>query len=110
MSKWTGVDLDGVLAFYDGWKGIEHIGDPIPKMKEKVLTWIASGKIIKIFTARATHKEAIPYIKKWLKEHGFPDLEITNVKDFGMEMLYDDRCVQIVKNKGISIIESAWME
>jgi hypothetical protein len=24
------VDLDGVLAAYSGWKGIEHIGDPLP--------------------------------------------------------------------------------
>ncbi len=24
------VDLDGVLAHYDGWKGVEHIGDPLP--------------------------------------------------------------------------------
>ena len=27
--KWLGVDLDGTLAHYDGWKGIDHIGMPI---------------------------------------------------------------------------------
>jgi hypothetical protein len=26
---WIGVDLDGTLAHYDGWKGIDHIGEPI---------------------------------------------------------------------------------
>jgi len=30
MKKSVCVDLDGVLAQYDGWKGVEHIGDPIP--------------------------------------------------------------------------------
>lgn len=29
---WLGVDLDGTLAVYDKWRGIEHIGAPIPAM------------------------------------------------------------------------------
>jgi hypothetical protein len=28
-SAWIGVDLDGTLAQYAGFKGPEHIGDPI---------------------------------------------------------------------------------
>ena len=32
---WIGTDLDGTLAKYDGWKGWQHIGDPIPKMVER---------------------------------------------------------------------------
>ena len=32
MSGWIGVDLDGTLAFYDMWRGMEHIGKPIPAM------------------------------------------------------------------------------
>jgi len=24
---WIGVDLDGTLALYDRWRGIEHVGD-----------------------------------------------------------------------------------
>ena len=31
------VDLDGTLARYDGWKGIDHIGDPIPLMVSRVM-------------------------------------------------------------------------
>src|SRR5262245_48902352 len=27
---WIGVDLDGTLAEYHGWKGIEHIDRPVP--------------------------------------------------------------------------------
>ena len=35
-SGWIGVDLDGTLAEYHGWKGSEHIGPPIPLMVERV--------------------------------------------------------------------------
>lgn len=33
---WIGVDLDGTLAHYEGWKGVEHIGEPIPAMVERI--------------------------------------------------------------------------
>jgi hypothetical protein len=49
---WIGVDLDGTLAHYDGWKGADHIGAPIPVMVERVKGWLAEGKTVKIFTAR----------------------------------------------------------
>jgi hypothetical protein len=49
---WIGVDLDGTLAHYDGWKGADHIGEPIPAMVERVKRWLAEGKTVKIFTAR----------------------------------------------------------
>lgn len=26
---WIGVDLDGTLAEYHGWKGVDHIGPPV---------------------------------------------------------------------------------
>ena len=38
--RWIGVDLDGTLAEWDGWKGHEHIGPPIPAMLERVKRWI----------------------------------------------------------------------
>jgi len=28
------VDLDGTLAMYDGWRGSDHIGDPVPFARE----------------------------------------------------------------------------
>jgi hydroxymethylpyrimidine pyrophosphatase-like HAD family hydrolase len=49
---WIGVDLDGTLAHYDGWKGANHIGEPIPAMVERVKRWLAEGKTVKIMTAR----------------------------------------------------------
>jgi len=97
---WIGVDLDGTLAVYNGWKGIEYIGEPIQQMIDRVKEWIESGQQVKIFTARASDENAIPYIKQWLKNNGLPELEITNIKDFGMIQLWDDRAIQVAQNTG----------
>lgn len=108
---WIGVDLDGTLAEYDGFKGIDHIGDPIPEMAERVHRWLAEGREVRIFTARVsenrmggerdgTADQARQYIQRWLAIWGFPSLEITNVKDWAMDELWDDRCVQVAPNTG----------
>lgn len=106
MKPWIGVDLDGTLAEYNGWKGPEHIGKPIPAMMERVKQWIADGVIVKIFTARASITEQILPVENWLRKNGLGHLEITNVKDFGMIELWDDRCVQLVPNTGIPVVET----
>lgn len=103
MSKkleWIGVDLDGTLAYYDGFKGFKKIGKPIEPMLARVKKWIAEGKRVKIFTARAQARKQIPWVRRWLKEVGLPDLPVTNVKDVHMSELYDDRAVQVEKNTG----------
>jgi hypothetical protein len=100
VEEWIGIDLDGTLAHYDIWRGIEHIGEPIKPMIKFVKDLVSQGKKIKIFTARTTNKDTIPYIHKWLKANDLPEFEVTNKKDFGMIMLYDDRCVQVVTNSG----------
>ena len=97
---WIGVDLDGTLAHYDGWRGPEHIGEPVPKMLERVKAWILEGMEVRIFTARASDPEQVPYIHEWLIKHGIPGLMVTNVKDFAMKELWDDRCVQVIPNTG----------
>lgn len=98
---WIGVDLDGTLAEYHCWIGIHHIGEPITPMIERVKNWINEGKKVKIFTARASEGvAAIEYIHAWLGKQGLPKLEVTNVKDFGMTELWDDRCVSIATNTG----------
>lgn len=97
---WIGVDLDGTLAHYEGWKGIEHIGEPIPAMMDRVKRWLTEGRKVKIFTARVEDKQALSPIWAWLKKHGIGELEVTNVKDFAMIELWDDRCVQVELNTG----------
>jgi len=100
--EWIGVDLDGTLAEYNDWIDIKHIGKPIPLMIERVKGWIAEGKKVKIFTARVTYgQEAIRYIHEWLAAQGLPMLEVTNIKDFNMVELWDDRCVSVITNVGI---------
>lgn len=99
--RWIGVDLDRTLAYYDRFRGMDHIGKPIPAMQNQVMEWCAEGKTVKIFTARACEKENIPVIKLWLMIHGFPDLEVTNVKDFNCDAIYDDKAIFVVPNQGL---------
>lgn len=94
------VDLDGTLARYEGWKGPEHVGEPIPLMAERVKKWIENGKTVKIFTARASVAEQIPPIKEWLKSNGFGDLEVTCCKGFDAVEIWDDRAVTVESNTG----------
>lgn len=53
---WYGFDLDGTLAKYDGWKGIDHIGEPVKPMIELIKRMHDEGKIVKIMTARVAPK------------------------------------------------------
>lgn len=100
MKGWIGVDLDGTLAHYDGWRGPEHIGKPVPVMLARVKEWVAQGVTVKIFTARCCIPEQVPPIREWLERYSLGGLEVTNVKDFGMIELWDDRCVRVIPNTG----------
>ena len=102
---WIGVDLDGTLAYYDERSSIEAVGTAIPDMLALVKKMINNDIRVKIFTARATDPEQLPLIRKWLKTNGLPELEITNIKDYYMQKLYDDRCVQVERNTGRLIRE-----
>ncbi|WP_372395256.1 hypothetical protein ABMY26_06505 (plasmid) [Azospirillum sp. HJ39] len=110
---WIGVDLDGTLARYDGWRGELHIGGPVPAMVDRVKAWLDEGADVRIFTARLTEgpqnrdgtlhdisavREAI---EQWCVAHIGRALPVTNVKDYGMVALYDDRAVQIIQNTGL---------
>ena len=49
---WIGFDLDGTLAKYDKWEGVDHIGEPIGPMVDLIKKLHADGKKVKILTAR----------------------------------------------------------
>lgn len=100
MGGWIGVDLDGTLAKYGGWVGPDHIGEPIEPMLARVKAWLIEGKDVRIFTARAGFPDQIPPIVAWMEKHGLGKLPITNVKDFTMIELWDDRCVHVEMNTG----------
>lgn len=103
MKGWIGVDLDGTLAHYDTWRGIDHIGVPIKPMVDRVKQWLKDGVSVKIFTARVAGRDADQvraYIDAWCLEHIGQVLPVTNVKDFQMVELWDDRAVQVRCNTG----------
>ena len=107
---WYAIDLDGTLAHYDGWRGPECIGDPVPAMLALVKKMLADGKDVRIFTARvhtddtaARNQEvsiARGAIGLWLEKHLGRRLPVVNAKDFGLITLYDDRAVQVEMNTG----------
>lgn len=53
---WYGFDLDGTLAVYNGWQGIDHIGEPVKPMVDLIKRMHDEGKIVKIMTARVARK------------------------------------------------------
>lgn len=132
MSKngWIGVDLDGTVAHYGGWKHHTHIGDPVPFMLARVMQWLKEGTEVRIFTARAYPLnicidkydfkypiaflrdaeyiqaiESVRAIQDWCIEHVGESLPVTNVKDYAMIQLWDDRAVGVELNTGVPIGE-----
>lgn len=104
MSGWIGVDLDGTLAHYDGWRD-GKIGHPVPAMAERVKRWLSEDKEVRIFTARASgdaeetaHQTKL--IQDWTQEHFGVRLPVTCKKDFAMVELWDDRAIQVQVNTG----------
>ena len=128
---WIGVDLDGTLAHYDRWVSPTHIGQPVEAMLYRVQHWIDQGRDVRIFTARMwphhgvirTHeeafnlepanprmaeaREAVLAIRTWSKLHVGHHLPITCTKDMAMIQLWDDRCVQVEPNLGVSLVGAA---
>ena len=114
---WIGVDLDGTLAHYDGWKGELHIGEPILPMVDRIQQWIMKGFEVRIFTARVAEelsnkdgslRDAVAIataIEEWCEKHIGHKLRITNKKDFDMIELWDDRCIQVIPNTGMSVMD-----
>lgn len=110
MNGWIGVDLDGTLAEYTTWKGLMHIGEPIWPMVYRIRSWLHEGVEVRIFTARmsagtdtdgATAADFERWLVIWLRDRcQLPPLKATNVKDFNMLELYDDRAVQVEINTG----------
>lgn len=107
---WIGVDLDGTLAFEDDWRGIEHIGEPIPRMVERVKALIADGHDVRIFTARASRLQtdeerttAIRCVEDWCEKHLGKRLPVTNEKDHFLKYFFDDRAIAVECNTGCEL-------
>ena len=101
------VDLDGVIAQYDGWKGFGHIGEPVDGALDFV-TALSKISDIVVFTTRcsldpgdqagtvvATPAELRIHVVEWLEKHGFPfaDVYIGQGKPRAAAFI-DDRAIQ----------------
>lgn len=98
---WIAVDLDGTLAYYHSWRGLEHIGKPVKSMLERVRNWIKEGYEVRVFTARASSPDLIAPIEAWLKKHKIGGLKVTNELDADCLEIWDDRCVQLISDTGL---------
>ena len=115
---WIGVDLDGTLALT--CSNTREIGAPIAPMLARVHDWLDQGIEVRIVTARvgasgvvlrdgtvddqrnAERQRAL--IDAWCVEHVGQSLPITASKDIRMLELWDDRAVQVEKDKGVRVI------
>lgn len=107
---WIGVDLDGTLAEWVKYSGLNAIGAPVPKMVERVKRWLEEGQDVRIMTARVSQSIYRPQpedvfrtvcaIQDWCMEHIGQRLKVTCIKDFEMLELWDDRAIQVIENTG----------
>ena len=93
---WIGVDFDGTLAHYEGFKGDDHVGAPVEPMVRRVRKWLREGKDVRLFTARKPN----PALRRWMLEHLGEVLPVTSTKDHKCQAMYDDRAVQVKRNTG----------
>ena len=100
---WYGIDLDETLAYYIGPSGNTEIGPAILEIMVIAKRWLAEGKDVRLFTARAGFPGEVEKIETWLLEHDLQDMVITNVKSHGLTLLLDDRVREVVGNTGIII-------
>lgn len=115
---WIGVDLDGTLALT--CSNTREIGAPVAPMLSRVHDWLDQGLEVRIVTARvgasgvtlrdgtvddqcnAERQRAL--VGAWCVEHVGQSLPITASKDIRMLELWDDRAVQVEKDKGVRVI------
>ncbi len=112
---WVGFDLDKCLAVYDTYVDETHIGEPIPKMVERVKQYLAERKyVVKIFTARASEQDPAKLVRTlnaiaaWSQRVFGVSLAVTCIKDYGCIRIYDDRAVGVQENTGELMTDVAW--
>lgn len=107
MKKSIAVDVDGVLAQYDEWKGLDHIGDPIPGAV-KFTKDLGEHFDVIIFTTRCCEEingpEKAPLlvnrVRRWLNKHGFHFDHIWSEKGKPLAVAFiDDRGIRCEPQK-----------
>jgi len=114
--RWIGVDFDGTIAYNVIERSDPYeVGKPIYEMIYRVRDWLAKGYTVKLLTARMNELSSTgqrrdvekmrSILEAWCKEHVGQVIECTNAKDGWMEVLWDDRAVQVKPNTGVPICE-----
>lgn len=112
------VDLDGVLARYEGWKGEDHFGEPLPGAVEFTRRLAEYARVV-VFTTRckadlggrpagATPEDLAATVRAWLDRHGFACDEVYTGQGKPIAAAYvDDRAVACVPQE-MHLDEFAW--
>lgn len=107
--KYIAFDLDGTLARHEPRESTDHVGEPIPSMVELARSYLLSGRHVRVITARVAPvyddaAEQVTLVKEWLAKHVTHDMpyeiQVQAHKCGRMELLYDDRAIQVVRNTG----------
>lgn len=95
LPKTIAVDFDGVIAEYDGWKGVGVLGGPRKDVVAALRALHAEGWKIVIHTARGEEE-----IAAYLLEHEVPHHEINRNSDYTTlggkpvaDVYWDDRAL-----------------
>lgn len=111
------VDLDGVLAEYDGWEGLDDIGDPIEGARE-FLDVLRSEFDVVVYTTRlnpnpfdadeprASAERCTQIVVGWLNRHDLPydDVFVGTGKPIAVAYI-DDRAVSCRPQRGSPMAE-----
>lgn len=95
LQKTIAVDFDGVIAEYDGWKGVGILGGPREDVVAALRTLHAEGWKIVIHTTRGEEE-----IAGYLERHEIPHHEINRNSDYTTlggkpvaDVYWDDRAL-----------------
>lgn len=95
------VDLDGVLAKYEAWDGVENIGDPIAGAQQFLMD-LRNNYQVGIYTTRCSPDfnpgydsiQLYHFVKKWLDKNQMPYNFISQSRGKPLATAYvDDRAV-----------------
>ena len=88
------IDFDGVLHWYrQGWMDGSIYDPPVPGAVDAVRELVKAGFYPFVLTARVGDSGQGVAIKDWLYLHGFPTMDITNVKRPALVYI-DDRGIR----------------
>lgn len=94
MVSTVAIDFDGTLAQRElGWRGSQNAGPPVPGALEFVEELVRSHTQVIVFTCRAHSQEGYIGVITWLRDHGFPPMQVTSLKP-SADLYIDDKAVR----------------